>query len=126
LRFITTWDDSRNQNHPTDSAEEAHINEGSSVSLRAYPRVTRIEFQSDDDVNALQAADVLSWAVRRDLSGGSFEHGFEPIRDLFEELHLNFEYKEEWMLGVAERIRAAEASRCELCPASDPTATQAP
>src|ERR1039457_66789 len=23
LPFITTWDDSRNQNHPTDSAEEA-------------------------------------------------------------------------------------------------------
>src|SRR5450759_4125318 len=25
LPFITTWDDSRNQNHPTDSAEEAHF-----------------------------------------------------------------------------------------------------
>jgi hypothetical protein len=24
LPCITTWDDSRNQNHPTDSAEEAH------------------------------------------------------------------------------------------------------
>jgi hypothetical protein len=23
LPYITTWDDSRNQNHPTDSAEEA-------------------------------------------------------------------------------------------------------
>ena len=23
MPFITTWDDSRNQNHPTDSAEEA-------------------------------------------------------------------------------------------------------
>ena len=25
LPFITTWDDSRNQNRPTDSAEEAQI-----------------------------------------------------------------------------------------------------
>src|ERR1017187_2547159 len=25
LPSITTWDDSRNQNHPTDSAEEAHL-----------------------------------------------------------------------------------------------------
>jgi hypothetical protein len=25
LPFITTWDDSRNQNHPTDSAEEAYL-----------------------------------------------------------------------------------------------------
>src|ERR1035437_440389 len=25
LPFITTWDDSRNQNRPTDSAEEAHL-----------------------------------------------------------------------------------------------------
>jgi hypothetical protein len=25
LPFITTWDDSRNQNHPTDSAEEANF-----------------------------------------------------------------------------------------------------
>src|ERR1017187_9703213 len=25
LPFITTWDDSRSQNHPTDSAEEANL-----------------------------------------------------------------------------------------------------
>jgi Protein of unknown function (DUF3800) len=90
-----------------------HVIEGSQVLLRAYPGVTRIEFQSDDDVTALQAADVLSWAVRRDLSGGTFEHGFEPIRGLFEEHHLNFDYTE--MRAVAERIRAAEGSRREYC-----------
>jgi hypothetical protein len=85
-----------------------HIVEGSPVLLKAYPRVTRIDFQSDDQVCALQAADVLSWAVRRDLSNGSFHHGFEPIRELFDAYHSNFEYKPEWMQGVAEKIRIAE------------------
>src|SRR5450759_4572706 len=31
LPFITTWDDSRNQNHPTDSAEEAQKCGGTSL-----------------------------------------------------------------------------------------------
>src|ERR1035437_11030758 len=34
LPFITTWDDSRNQNHPTDSAEEA---EKGFFSLNGFP-----------------------------------------------------------------------------------------
>src|SRR5674476_831626 len=35
LPFITTWDDSRNQNHPTDSAEEALIYAGDQPDLLA-------------------------------------------------------------------------------------------
>src|ERR1035437_4293261 len=34
LPFITTWDDSRNQNRPTDSAEEAQIRGGVPEGLR--------------------------------------------------------------------------------------------
>jgi hypothetical protein len=90
------------------NAYKSHVVEAYPVLIKAYPRVTRIDFQSDDQLEALQAADVLSWAIRRDLSGGSFQHGFEPLRDLFDEQHLNFEYKEEWMQGVAEKIRIAE------------------
>lgn len=87
-----------------------HIKEGLPFFLRAYPQVAGIAFESDDNFSALQAADVLSWAVRRQLSGANFGHGFEPIQELFDEQHLDFEYKEEWMQGVAETIRAAESS----------------
>jgi hypothetical protein len=86
-----------------------HIVEGKPVLLKAYPRVVGIEFLSDHNVNALQAADVLSWAVRRDLSGGTFGSGFEPLKGLFDQHHLNFNYEEEWMRGVADKLRAAES-----------------
>src|SRR5674476_201763 len=37
--FITTWDDSRNQNHPTDSAEEAQF-------VRCFDGVVRLLLHS--------------------------------------------------------------------------------
>jgi hypothetical protein len=88
---------------------KSQIVEGSIVLLKTYPLVTAIVFRSDDNESALQAADVVSWGVRRKLSGGTFKHGFEPLEDLFDPHHLNFEYKEEWMRDVAATIRAAEA-----------------
>jgi Protein of unknown function (DUF3800) len=87
---------------------KAQIIESKPVIMKTFPRVSRICFDSDDNVVALQAADVLSWAVRRDLSG-TFAHGFEPLKDLFDLQHLNVEYKEEWMKGVAEKIKRAES-----------------
>ena len=84
------------------------IVESKPVILKAFPRVSRICFQSDDDGTALQAADVLSWAVRRNLSA-TFAHGFEPLKDLFDQHHLNLEYKDEWMKGVADKIKGAES-----------------
>jgi hypothetical protein len=53
------------------------------------------------------------WEASRFTSGcivGIPDNGFEPIQELFDEEHLDFEYKEEWMQGVAETIRAAESS----------------
>jgi hypothetical protein len=87
----------------------SHIIESKAIILGSFPRVTDIRFLSDEQVNALQAADVLSWVVRRDLSGGAFNHGFKPLKDLFDEQHLNFEYEEEWMREIAEKIRAIES-----------------
>jgi hypothetical protein len=83
------------------------IIKGEPAILKAFPRVSKICFESDDNMVALQAADVLSWAVRRDSSGGSFAHGFEPLRDLFDPLYSTIDYKPEWMKGVAEKIRSA-------------------
>jgi len=67
-----------------------------------------IGFESDDDNSALQAADVVSWSVRRRLSSG-LKSGFEPLQEILESKHEELAYKDEWMIGVAERIRAKEA-----------------
>lgn len=88
---------------------KAQIIEGKPALLKAFPRIAVIDFLSDSNVNALQAADVVSWAVRRHLSGESFRHGLEPVKNLFSEYHLVFDYKEEWMREVAAKIRAAES-----------------
>ena len=82
--------------------------ESKPVILKAFPRVSKICFESDDNLTVLQAADVLSWAVRR-CSSATLTHWFEPLESLFDEQHFRVEYKEEWMKGVAERIKAAES-----------------
>jgi len=86
----------------------SQIIESKAIILSTFPRVADITFDSDKQVNALQAADVLSWAVRRHLSGDSIAHGCEPVQNLFDEHHLNITYEEEWMKGIADKIRALE------------------
>jgi hypothetical protein len=84
---------------------KGQIREGIPVLLKAFPHVAAIDFLADTNVGALQAADVLTWAVRRDLSG-AFSFAFAPLRNLFDQYHLKMNYEEEWMKGVADRIRA--------------------
>jgi len=64
-----------------------------------------LEFDSDSNVAALQAADVVAWAVRRKLVS-ALKSGFEPLADLFDDYHVQVDYNEEWMTGVANTIRA--------------------
>jgi hypothetical protein len=64
-----------------------------------------LEFDSDSNVAALQAADVVAWAVRRKLAL-ALKSGFEPLADLFDDYHVEVEYNQEWMTGVADTIRA--------------------
>jgi hypothetical protein len=75
----------------------------------ALPSVKTIEFCSDTFLCALQAADVVSWSVRRRLAG-QFPSGLEPLQGLFNEHHLDLEYNEELMVGVADSIRNAGGS----------------
>jgi hypothetical protein len=85
------------------------IIEGKPVTLAMFPRVASIDFRSDKSVSLLQAADVLSWAVRRDLSGKGFPAWAEPLKGLFDGQHLNFNYEAGWMKDVAQKLRDAEA-----------------
>jgi hypothetical protein len=77
--------------------------------ILALPSLKTIEFCSDTSLCALQAADVVTWIVRRRLAG-HFPSGFEPLQGLFDKHHLDLDYKEEWMVGVADSIRKAEGS----------------
>ena len=64
-----------------------------------------IGFDSDDEISALQAADVVSWSVRRKLAS-ELKSGFEPLAELFEGgYHLEIEYKEETMKMIADVVR---------------------
>ncbi len=67
----------------------------------------KMEFSTDSQLTALQAADVVTWAVRRRLSG-QFAHGFEPLQALFDEHHFDFDYQEDWMRGVAAKLQARD------------------
>jgi hypothetical protein len=68
-----------------------------------------IEFRKDESLNALQAADMVSWSVRRRLAG-TFPLGYEPLQEVFvEDHHLDVPYLEEWMQGVADALRKSGA-----------------
>ena len=86
------------------------ISDGKPVFLRNFPRLAGIDFSSDTGVRTLQAADVLSWAVRRELSGGAFPKGLEPLKTLFDEQHKNVNYEDEWMKGVAQNVLKSAAT----------------
>ena len=49
--------------------------------------VGSLTFDQDDNVTALQAADVVAWSVRRRLVGMPFNNGYEPLVGIFDEAH---------------------------------------
>jgi Protein of unknown function (DUF3800) len=61
-------------------------------------------FDNDERLAALQAADVVSWSVRRRLSG-QFNNGFDPLPGLFDDNHVEQIYEEAWMMQVASALR---------------------
>jgi hypothetical protein len=70
-----------------------------------YPlNMGTLAFDSDNKLSALQAADVVSWSVRRKLAS-ELKSGFEPLAELFDSSHIEVAYEEEWMLGVAAALR---------------------
>ena len=76
------------------------------ASADSYPlNVGAIGFDSDDNLSALQAADMVSWAVRR-RSASELRSGFEPLADLFDERHIEVPYQDKWMESVAGTLRA--------------------
>jgi hypothetical protein len=43
-----------------------------------------LDFKRDEEVTALQAADLICWAARRHAVGGTFDGGFEPINNVLD------------------------------------------
>jgi hypothetical protein len=91
---------------------QEQLTESGATLLKQFPRIARIDVKSDSEVNALQAADVVAWAVRRQLSKDAFPRGLEPLANLFDAYHVEAEYEESWMKEVADTVRAlAKAKR---------------
>jgi hypothetical protein len=67
--------------------------------------VGTVGFDSDDNLSALQAADVIAWSVRRKLAS-ELKSGFEPLAGIFDNRHLEVPYKPEWMDTVAQTVRS--------------------
>lgn len=67
--------------------------------------VGRLEFDTDEKNTALQAADVVAWAVQRQARGLPFNIGSEPIETVLDEIHLKHNFDEEWMVDVADGLK---------------------
>ena len=68
-------------------------------------RIGRLCFGSDENDCWLQAADVVSWCVRRKLANLGFPNGFEPLEGLFDKHHAEIRYAETWMTSVADGLQ---------------------
>ena len=74
---------------------------------RTHPvHVGPLSFGDDKTSSALQAADVVTWAVRRKRAGLPFERGLEPVEAVLSEIHLEQTFKEDWMADVAADLAA--------------------
>jgi hypothetical protein len=63
-----------------------------------------LRFESDTEFCALQAADLVSWSVRRKLST-KLKEEHAPLEELFDARHVQVNYEPEWMDGVARNLR---------------------
>ncbi len=62
-------------------------------------------FASDTSTRVLQAADVVSWAVRRKHSGAPFNNGFEPLEAIFDRDHIEQRFDPKWMKELSESLK---------------------
>jgi hypothetical protein len=81
------------------------VREGYGVLQSKGVNLGALSFEKDDSNCALQAADMISWTVRRTLSA-ALPVGFEPLSGLLGEYHVEVPYKQEWMQEVADELRA--------------------
>ena len=73
-----------------------------------WPSLATVSFSTDSSLCALQAADVVVWSIQRRLEN-RLEGVYEPLRALFDQHHWDLGYNKEWMVGVANSIRASNA-----------------
>jgi hypothetical protein len=73
-----------------------------------WPSFAMVRFSSDSSLCALQAADVVVWSVQRRLES-RLDGVYEPLNALFDQHHWDLEYNKEWMVAVADSIRASNA-----------------
>ena len=72
--------------------------------------IRKVGFEPDDSNSALQAADMVSWTVRRSVSG-KLPSGFEPLPDLFDQHHTEVPYEEEWMQSLPGKLRDSDVPK---------------
>jgi hypothetical protein len=65
---------------------------GSHAALKEWQRtdplnVGSLTFDDDEEISALQAADLVAWSVRRRATSSPFGKGFEPLLGIFNEAH---------------------------------------
>jgi hypothetical protein len=72
------------------------------------PFLTRaggLTWEDDKKFPSLQAADVISWTVRRKAANKEFDFGYEPLIEILDEFHYPADFDEGAMKKIAMRVR---------------------
>jgi Protein of unknown function (DUF3800) len=62
-----------------------------------------LTFEDDEEIKPLQAADMISWAVRR-KTRGVLDKGFQPLTELFDAKHAEAPFQTEYLRELAESL----------------------
>jgi Protein of unknown function (DUF3800) len=65
-----------------------------------------LTWEDDKQLPALQAADVIVWAVRRKAANLPFNDGTEPLEEILSAHHVDQHYPEAWMVEACANLRA--------------------
>jgi hypothetical protein len=71
-------------------------------------RVGALTFNTDTNVPALQAADVVAWASRRRKAGMPMTRHYEPLNRLFDDCYADSPAPEDVMKVMSERFALVE------------------
>jgi hypothetical protein len=87
----------------------SHI-DGAHTEIRKWQKtepyhVGSLTFGDDEQIPALQAADIISWATRRRISGLTLTNGFEPISNILDDkAHIQARWEEDWLQDLLKNL----------------------
>ncbi len=95
-----------NGNPYTNHVRESHATMQEIQRAGEFLHVGPLLFEDDENINALQAADLIAWGARRRATGVPFGRAFQPIGGVFSDSarHTEAEWRTDWVRELGAHL----------------------